>query len=101
MLLDAAHIVEDQNEKFGHPIVPNGVPLSKIHHTAFDAHLSASTLTIGFHVARRLLDQKDGPMLESLKVTKRWSAEDATPKTGLSDRDRLAFRFKRFLEVQS
>ena len=30
-LLDAAHIVSDQSE-FGHPVVPNGLPLSKIHH---------------------------------------------------------------------
>jgi putative restriction endonuclease len=37
MLLDAAHIVADKDEKFGQPVVPNGIPLSKIHHAAFDA----------------------------------------------------------------
>ena len=39
LLLDAAHIVTDKNERFGQPVVPNGVPLSKIHHAAFDVHL--------------------------------------------------------------
>jgi putative restriction endonuclease len=39
LLLDAAHIVADKDEQFGQPVVPNGIPLSKIHHAAFDAHL--------------------------------------------------------------
>jgi putative restriction endonuclease len=39
LLLDAAHIVADKDEQLGHPVVPNGIPLSKIHHAAFDAHL--------------------------------------------------------------
>jgi hypothetical protein len=38
VLLDAAHIVADKDERFGQPVVPNGIPLSKIHHAAFDAH---------------------------------------------------------------
>ena len=38
-LLDAAHIVADGDETLGQPVVPNGLPLSKIHHAAFDAHL--------------------------------------------------------------
>jgi putative restriction endonuclease len=32
LLLDAAHIIADKNEAFGQLIVPNGIPLSKIHH---------------------------------------------------------------------
>jgi putative restriction endonuclease len=39
LLLDAAHIVADKDEQLGQPVVPNGIPLSKIHHAAFDAHL--------------------------------------------------------------
>jgi putative restriction endonuclease len=38
-LLDAAHIVMDADEQLGQPIVSNGLPLSKIHHAAFDANL--------------------------------------------------------------
>ena len=39
MLLDAAHIIADKDEGLGQPIVPNGLPMSKLHHAAFDAHL--------------------------------------------------------------
>jgi putative restriction endonuclease len=39
LLLDAAHIVADKDERLGQPVVSNGMPLSKIHHAAFDAHL--------------------------------------------------------------
>ena len=39
MLLDAAHIIADKDERLGQPVVTNGIPLSKIHHAAFDAHL--------------------------------------------------------------
>ncbi len=38
-LLDAAHIIPDADEQLGQPVVPNGLPLSKIHHAAFDAYL--------------------------------------------------------------
>jgi len=38
-LLDAAHIIADKDERFGQLVIPNGIPLSKIHHAAFDAHL--------------------------------------------------------------
>src|SRR3546814_20884624 len=33
-LLDAAHIVADKHERLGQPVVPNGLPLSKLHHAA-------------------------------------------------------------------
>ncbi len=36
-LLDAAHIIPDADEQLGQPVVPNGLPLSKIHHASFDA----------------------------------------------------------------
>jgi putative restriction endonuclease len=37
-LLDAAHIVVDADEQLGQPIVSNGLPLTKLHHAAFNAH---------------------------------------------------------------
>jgi putative restriction endonuclease len=67
LLLDAAHIVADKNERFGQPVVPNGIPLSKIHHAAFDAHLIGIDPDYRLHVSERLLGQNDGPMLEALK----------------------------------
>jgi putative restriction endonuclease len=39
LVLDAAHIVADRDERLGQPVGPNGIPLSKFHHAAFDAHL--------------------------------------------------------------
>src|SRR5262245_39738533 len=38
LLLDAAHIISDSDEKYGQPVITNGIPLSKIHHAAFDKH---------------------------------------------------------------
>jgi putative restriction endonuclease len=37
-LRDAAHIVVDADEQLGQPIVSNGLPLTKLHHAAFNAH---------------------------------------------------------------
>ena len=51
----------------GQPVVPNGLPLSKIHHAAFDAHLIGIDPDYRLHVSGRLLDLHDGPMLEALK----------------------------------
>ena len=99
MLLDAAHIVEDQHELLGQPIVRNGIPLSKIHHAAFDAHLIGIDADYRLHVSDRLLAQKDGPMLEAIKGLD--GGQLRLPKRGQDcpDRDRLALRFERFKAV--
>ena len=65
--LDAAHIVSDKDELLGQPVVPDGLPLSKIHHAAFDAHLIGIVPDYRVHVSERLLVQRDGPMLDALK----------------------------------
>jgi putative restriction endonuclease len=67
LLLDAAHIVADKDEQLGQPVVPNGIPLSKIHHAAFDAHLIGIDPDYRLHVSDRLLGRNDGPMLDALK----------------------------------
>src|SRR6186997_2322457 len=56
-----------KDEKLGQPVIPNGIPLSKIHHAAFDAHLIGIDPDFRLHVSHRLLAQNDGPMLEALK----------------------------------
>jgi putative restriction endonuclease len=38
-LVDVARIFIDADEQVGQPVISNGLPLSKIHHAAFDAHL--------------------------------------------------------------
>ena len=63
-LLDAAHIVMDANEQLGQPIISNGLPLSKIHHAAFDYHLIGVDPDYRIHVSERLLELHDGPFLE-------------------------------------
>jgi putative restriction endonuclease len=96
ILLDAAHIVADQDERLGHPVVPNGLPLSKIHHAAFDAHLIGIDPDYRLHVSERLLGQKDGPMLDVLKNLNGATIHLPSRTKDYPDRDRLAVRFERF-----
>jgi putative restriction endonuclease len=97
LLLDAAHIVADKNEKLGQPVVPNGIPLSKIHHAAFDAHLIGIDPDCRLHVSERLLGLNDGPMLEALKRLNGQSIHLPGRIKDRPDRDRLAPRFERFM----
>jgi putative restriction endonuclease len=99
LLLDAAHIVADKDERLGQPIVPNGIPLSKIHHAAFDAHLIGIDPDCHLHVSHRLLDQNDGPMLEVLKQLHGGAIHLPSRAKDQPDRDRLALRFERFKAV--
>ena len=99
LLIDAAHIVSDKDERLGQPVVPNGIPLSKIHHAAFDAHLIGIDPDYRIHVADRLLEQKDGPMLEALKQLNQRSIILPTRQRDWPDRERLALRFVEFREA--
>jgi putative restriction endonuclease len=97
LLLDAAHIVADKDERFGQPVVSNGIPLSKIHHAAFDAHLIGIDPDYRLHVSDRLLAQNDGPMLEALKRLHGNTIHLPSRAKDLPDRERLALRFERFM----
>ena len=96
LLLDAAHIVSDKDEKLGQPVVPNGIPLSKIHHAAFDAHLIGIDPDYKLHVSERLLIQRDGPLLEALKRLNGGTIHLPGRDKDRPDRERLARRFERF-----
>ena len=96
LLLDAAHIIEDKDELRGQPVVPNGIPLSKIHHAAFDAHLIGIDPDFRVHVADRLMVQQDGPMLEALKRLHQGALHLPSRDRDRPDRDRLALRFEQF-----
>lgn len=96
MLLDAAHIVADGDEALGQPVVPNGIPLSKIHHAAFDAHLIGIDPDYRVHVAERLRAQNDGPILEALKRLHMSELRLPARQQDRPDRDRLALRFEIF-----
>jgi putative restriction endonuclease len=95
-LLDAAHIVSDGHEVLGQPVVPNGLPLSKIHHAAFDAHLLGVDPDFRIHVSRRLLTMKDGPMLELLKRVHGAHLHLPDREKDRPDRERLVARFDVF-----
>ncbi|CAM5540277.1 HNH endonuclease [Rhodanobacter lindaniclasticus] len=99
MLLDAAHIIGDRHEALGQPVVPNGLPLSKIHHAAFDAHLIGIDPDYRMHVSGRLMQQTDGPMLEALKQLHHQSIRLPSRPQDQPDRDRLATRFAEFRAV--
>lgn len=99
MLLDAAHIVADKDELLGQPVVTNGIPLSKIHHAAFDAHLIGIDPDYRVHVSEKLLVQHDGPMLNALKGLAGGKLHPPGRLKDSPDRDRLALRFERFLSA--
>lgn len=63
-LLDASHIIPDADQDWGLPNVTNGLPLSKIHHAAYDANLIGIDADGKVHVSPRLLATRDGPFFE-------------------------------------
>jgi len=79
-----------------HAVVPNGIPLSKIHHAAFDAHLIGIDPDYRLHVSPQLRDQHDGPMLEALKRLQGVSVHLPKRPKDYPDRERLSVRFERF-----
>jgi len=96
LLLDAAHIIADKDERFGQPVIPNGLPLSKIHHAAFDAHLIGIDPNYKIHVSPKLLSLNDGPTLESLKSLQGKQLRLPARKQDFPDKERLEQRFRLF-----
>ncbi|MEI9850107.1 MAG: HNH endonuclease [Sphingomonas sp.] len=95
-LLDAAHIVPDMHEDLGQPIVTNGLPLSKVHHAAYDANLIGVDPDYCVHISQQLLSIHDGPMLENIKQSGGKLLHLPPRSLDLPDRDRLAARFELF-----
>jgi putative restriction endonuclease len=95
-LVQAAHIVADPSTE-GLATVANGLALCAIHHLAYDRNLLGIDPAGGVHIARRLREERDGPMLrEGLQgfhgaiIRKpRLTAEHPDP-------ERLAVRFSAF-----
>lgn len=96
LLLDAAHIVSDKNEKLGQPIVPNGILLSKIHHAAFDAHLIGIDPDYRLHVSSRLLAQQGGSVLKTLQDLDGRKIQLPSRPKDRPDTERLALRYEDF-----
>lgn len=96
LLIDAAHIVRDSDELLGQPVVQNGIPLSKIHHVAFDSHLIGIDPDYRVHISERLLIRNDGPLLAALKNLDGGKLRMPLRPRDNPDRDRLAARFEQF-----
>lgn len=97
-LLDAAHIVPDADPA-GAAAVTNGLSLCTIHHRAFDQDLVGISPDYEVHVAARLLDDEDGPMLDLLKGFHGAPIELPRRPAARPDRERLGLRFERFREL--
>lgn len=95
-LLDAAHISGDSDETYGQPIVSNGIPLSKIHHAAFDAHLIGIDPDGRIHISEKLLSLRDGPTLEALRQFHGRNLRPPRREADSPDKERLAARFEIF-----
>jgi len=96
-LLDAAHIVVDADEQLGQPVVSNGLPLTKLHHAAFDAQLIGIDPDYRIHVSDRLPEIHDGPFLElGLKGIAGTLIDRPRRLEDHPDRDRLAIRFEQY-----
>lgn len=99
-LLDAAHIVADRDELLGQPLVTNGLPLSKVHHAAFDANLIGIDPDYRIHVSDELFAMNDGPMLEQgIKAMRGKALLMPERQVDRPDRDRLAARFELYRAV--
>jgi putative restriction endonuclease len=94
-LLDAAHIIADGDELLGQPLVANGLPLSKVHHAAFDANLIGIDADYQIHISDELFAMNDGPMLEQgIKAMRGKTLLMPARQLDRPDRDRLAARFE-------
>jgi putative restriction endonuclease len=97
-LLDAAHIVADVHEHLGQPVVQNGLPLSKIHHAAFDNNLIGIDADFRVHISEQLLTMTDGPMFEhGIKGMEGRIIRLPSRAIDYPNRDRLAQRFVDFV----
>jgi putative restriction endonuclease len=97
-LLDAAHIIGDVDVNRGQPLVTNGLPLSKLHHAAFDANLIGIDPDFRIHISEVLLAMHDGPLFEQgIKAIAGRSIRLPARERDFPDRDRLAERFAHFV----
>jgi putative restriction endonuclease len=78
------------------PSCRRDVPLSKIHHAAFDAHLIGIDPDYRVHVSDRLLSLNDGPMLEALKRLHNGKLYLPARPRDCPDPDRFALRYDAF-----
>ena len=98
-LLDAAHIASDADEAFGQPVITNGLPLSKLHHAAFDAHLLGISPDYEINVSKRLMSIRDGPTVEALKQLDKCRINLPRRPQDRPDPERLEQRYAEFVKA--
>lgn len=92
----AITLIPDADDK-GVPIVQNGLSLCKIHHAAFDNDIMGIDPDHVVHISRKVLAEKDGPMLKHGLQELEGSAIILPARVAdRPDRDRLARRFEQW-----
>lgn len=95
-LLDAARIFSERGEKLGFPDVQNGLALTKLHRAALGANLFGIDPDYGLHVSPKIIEERNGPMLEALKHLDGGTLRLPTRVEHRPNRDMLAMRFEQF-----
>jgi len=96
-LVQAAHILEDLHDE-GIAAVVNGLALCAIHHLAYDRNLLGIDPEGVVHIEKRLLDQKDGPMLsQGLQGFNGGHILTPRRQQDRPEPERLAVRYDRFV----
>ena len=92
----AAHILEDR-DPHGLARIDNGISLCAIHHLAYDRNLLGIDPNGVVHIAQRLLEEIDGPMLTN-GLQGFHGSPILQPRRGdeRPDPQRLKVRFERF-----
>jgi putative restriction endonuclease len=95
-LLDAAHILPDGHPR-GHPVIPNGLALCKIHHAAYDQNIMGVRPDLVIEVRRDILEEVDGPMLtHGLKGMAGAQLTEPRQRSARPDREALEERYESF-----
>jgi putative restriction endonuclease len=95
-LLEAIHIIPDSEPK-GDPIVPNGISLCNLHHTAFDRFVLGIRPDYVVEVRKDILAEEDGPMLRhGLQGLNNQKIILPRAVSNLPDPERLEVRYQKF-----
>ena len=95
-LLDAAHITPESDPE-GEPVVPNGISLCKLHHSAFDCNILGIRPDYVIEINREVLEEEDGPMLKhGLQGLHQSSLILPRSKSLYPDQKRLEVRYQDF-----
>lgn len=97
-LLDAAHIRPDAEG--GEPVVPNGISLCKLHHSAYDSNLLGIDPECRVRIHPEVLKDSDGPTLRhSLQAVHESKLVLPRQRAACPDRNLLAERYEVFREA--